>query len=371
MSSRQRTYRIVDGARIEGTWRPAFIRNGDSYYLTDLLIFADDKVDCWGLVDFEEFCGKVRAGWVATSFADGAQASAHLLASWRMTDPVSAVSAGELIAEVADEIARLRGEPDSEELCLAALRRYLAEPSAERLEELRAAYLAVPAHLRIFLLGDMDARDIPLRVLLAARGEPHPDYGEPVTAEDREAALTYFTEWTQQGAPEERARWTDPERPPGQRDVLRFASGTRVEGVDPANAWLSPASPHPVVAGGVQWPTVLHAYWAASTSDAELIAAIRDCSTIHEVLHLGRDAPRRDDWPEIRLAVMLRLLRLKFTQYPDLAARLAATGDSLLVASSAMGTDFWDSRGQNWAGRLLELLRAELTFTGDAAQAGA
>jgi hypothetical protein len=99
---------MVDGARIEGTWRPAFIRNGDSYYLTDLLIFADDKVDCWGLVDFEEFCGKVRTGWVATSFIDGAQASAHLLASWRMTDPVSAVSAEELIAEVADEIAAAR-----------------------------------------------------------------------------------------------------------------------------------------------------------------------------------------------------------------------------------------------------------------------
>lgn len=46
------TYRVVDGARIEGTWRPAFIWNGGTYYLTDLLIYADGKVDCWGLVGF-------------------------------------------------------------------------------------------------------------------------------------------------------------------------------------------------------------------------------------------------------------------------------------------------------------------------------
>jgi predicted NAD-dependent protein-ADP-ribosyltransferase YbiA (DUF1768 family) len=57
---------------------------------------------------------------------------------------------------------------------------------------------------------------------------------------------------------------------------------------------------------------------------------------------------------------MARLLRLKFAQHPDLAARLAATGDAIIQASWAVGTDFWDAHGQNWAGRLLELIRAEL-----------
>lgn len=99
MSLRRRTYRMVDGARIEGTWRPVFIRNGD-YYLADLLIYADGKVHCWGLVDFGEFCQQVRGGWVATTFAPGARASAHMVASWRMADPVSAVTAEHLIAEV-------------------------------------------------------------------------------------------------------------------------------------------------------------------------------------------------------------------------------------------------------------------------------
>jgi len=318
MSLRRRTYRIVDGARIDGTWRPVFIRNGD-YYLADLLIYADGKVDCWGLVDFEEFCEKVRGGWVATTFAPGARASAHMVASWRMADPVSAVTAAQLIAEVRDEIQRLRDEPASDDRCLAALRRYLTAPGPGRLAELRSAYLAVPEHLRVFLLGDMDARDVPLRQLLTPAGDPLMGFeGLPdapvVTEADKQDALAWFAEWTRAAAPGEQARWRDPERPATQRDVLRFASGVPVAGGDPDREWLSPASPHPVIDGGVEWPTVLHAYWAASTSDPELIAGIRGCGTAWELFRLMQDAPRGEQWPETRLAEMARLLRLKFAQ---------------------------------------------------------
>jgi hypothetical protein len=32
------TWREVDGERIEGTWRHAFIRSGKAYYLSNLII---------------------------------------------------------------------------------------------------------------------------------------------------------------------------------------------------------------------------------------------------------------------------------------------------------------------------------------------
>ena len=185
-----------------------------------------------------------------------------------------------------------------------------------------------------------------------------------VTEADKQDALAWLAEWTRAAAPEEQARWRDPERPAIQRNVIRFASGVRVVGVDPAYEWLSPASPHPVADGGVEWPTVWHAYWAASTPDPDLIAAIRACGTAGDVFRLVQDAPRRERWPQIRLAEMARLLRLKFAQHPDLAARLVATGDSILVGVSITGSAFWDSQGQNWIGRLLELVRAELASAG-------
>ncbi|MBV9380612.1 MAG: NADAR family protein [Streptosporangiaceae bacterium] len=365
----KRTYREVDGARVEGTWRPAFIRNGDTYYLTDLLIYADGTVDCGGLAGFDEFCAQVRSGWVATAIEPGVRASAFMVASWRMTDPVSRVRADELIAEVRDEIARLRGEPTSQERCVEALRGYLAQLTAEQLDEVRAAYLEVPGHLRVFLLGDQDVKDGPLRQLLTPAGERligsegSPD-APVVTEVSRQRAISYLTEWVRGQDPEERARYADPERPPVQRDVIRFASETRVVGAGPAEGWLSPDSPHPVTADGVQWPTVLHAYCAASVPDRELADRVRACGTAREALRLVRNAPRRERWPEIRLAVMARLLRLKFEQHPALAAKLVMTGDSILAGYVINASEFWDIGGQNWTGRLLELVRAELVLAG-------
>lgn len=38
---------------------PAFICNG-SYFLTDLTIYEDGDIDCWGIVSFKEFLQKVE-----------------------------------------------------------------------------------------------------------------------------------------------------------------------------------------------------------------------------------------------------------------------------------------------------------------------
>lgn len=43
-----RTYRIVDGERIEGSWRHIFIKNGSTYFLSALKVYADGLIDCWG-----------------------------------------------------------------------------------------------------------------------------------------------------------------------------------------------------------------------------------------------------------------------------------------------------------------------------------
>ncbi|MBK3558481.1 DUF1768 domain-containing protein, partial [Streptomyces sp. MBT56] len=59
MIGRRITHRIAGGVRIPGTWRHAFIRN-NGYFLTDLFIYADGLIDCWGLVTIEEFEEKLR-----------------------------------------------------------------------------------------------------------------------------------------------------------------------------------------------------------------------------------------------------------------------------------------------------------------------
>ena len=41
----------------------AFICNG-SYFLTQIKIYQNGYIDCWGLVTFEKFVQKVQQGWV-------------------------------------------------------------------------------------------------------------------------------------------------------------------------------------------------------------------------------------------------------------------------------------------------------------------
>lgn len=45
VSRSRRTYRVVDGQQMPGTWRPIFIHNVN-YYLTELYIYADGVDGC-------------------------------------------------------------------------------------------------------------------------------------------------------------------------------------------------------------------------------------------------------------------------------------------------------------------------------------
>ena len=166
MASFFRTYRTTrDGERIDGVFAMAFIHNL-RYYLTHISIFRDGMVDCWGLVTFEEFKQKVRSGWVVTQPPPDAKVSVSFLASFTATDASYWVEPEEFIKEVADTIEELNDRPTTGARCFAAWTAYGESPSDATKEALRAAYEAVPAHNRVFVLGDQDRKDHPIRRVL-------------------------------------------------------------------------------------------------------------------------------------------------------------------------------------------------------------
>lgn len=357
-----RTYRVVDGERIEGSWRHIFIKNGNTYHLSALKVYADGLIDCWGLVDFTTFQQKVASGWVATDLPQGAQASAFELGNWRFDQPWSALTPQLLIAEVADEIECLAGRPTSEDRCLAALDRHLDEMSEDNLTVLREAYHAVPEHLRMFLLGDQDAKDWPLRFLITPVGSfVSPEYVDehekPVQEADHEGALVYFRQRR-----EEKRRWeTTP--PPWNDNRVNSPSVVRFDKHDGGHPYLSNDYSAPILIDGQTYPTVEHAYWALATNDPDIREQIIKAPTPREARNLGRSAQLCPNWSIVRLAIMLRLVREKFRQHPDLAAQLIATGDGRLINGADISMSrYWCSthEGRDWLGRILELVRAEL-----------
>ena len=77
----------------------------------------------------------------------------------------------------------------------------------------------------------------------------------------------------------------------------------------------------------------------------------------------NRQNPLRPDWEEVKNKVMLQALRMKFSQNPEIAKELLATGDAILIEHTR-NDDYWadggDGSGKNKLGLLLMQVREEL-----------
>lgn len=73
----------------------------------------------------------------------------------------------------------------------------------------------------------------------------------------------------------------------------------------------------------------------------------------------GRKVPLRPDWEQVKYAVMCEVVHAKFTGHPDLMARLRRT-TGVITEENSWGDRTWgvcDSRGDNWLGTILTVLR--------------
>ena len=153
-----------NGEIIRGIGLSAFIHNWD-YHETIIGVFEDATIDCWGLVNFEEFKTKVAEGWVVTEVPKGARISCHHLYYGNSTLEFY-IKIDEFVKEVEDTIALLQGKQTVAETCIQAFARFLTLPTEENKSSLREAYNAIPKHLRIYVLGDMDCKDSAIRMCI-------------------------------------------------------------------------------------------------------------------------------------------------------------------------------------------------------------
>jgi hypothetical protein len=170
MPSFARITRKDGDKEVVGTYLTAFIHNGD-YFLTEIKVYADGKVDCWELVDLETFKEKVRSGWVVTRLPEGARVSISDVVSLVAREVHSFIEPEEFIKEVAEEIERLNERPTAQDRCRAAYEAFQKEQTEAAREQLKQEYEAIPEHLRQYVLGDMDAKDFPIRMIIYGEDE--------------------------------------------------------------------------------------------------------------------------------------------------------------------------------------------------------
>ncbi|WP_410569065.1 NADAR family protein [Amycolatopsis sp. cmx-4-61] len=357
------TSRVTGGDVVEGRQRLVFVHKGDHYALATLGVFADGVVRWqYETTDFDGLRAAFDDGTLTLTPPEGAplfitgtaRGTVPALESWLTPELV--------IGELADEVDNLNDRPDSSGRCWNALLEYAADPTPANLGIVRESYHAVPEHRRIYVLGDMDQNDVPVRILLAEAGETIPARNAgrtiTVTPEVREQALGYFRR-SEAGAAGTRAqRVAD-----GPETTIPLTVGGHVH----PSGWPDPAGlevlqidyPATVVHRGREYASVMHAYWALSTDDAGWHDRIAAASRGLDARALGEDAPRRAGWPVARLGVLAALLRDKFERHPAMAETLLGTGDARLLYDD-WASRYWSSTGANWLGRLLELVRSEL-----------
>ncbi len=129
-----------------------------------------------------------------------------------------------------------------------------------------------------------------------------------------------------------------------------------------ANRFLSNFWPAPLDYDGIRYPTAEHAYQAAKTLDLEARARIAALPTAADAKREGKKVEMRPDWDQVKDQVMLDIVRAKFQQNPELAAKLRATGSVDLVEGNTWGDTYWGVSGgvgRNQLGKTLMTVRGE------------
>lgn len=124
--------------------------------------------------------------------------------------------------------------------------------------------------------------------------------------------------------------------------------------------FLSNFYPCEVQFEGILYPSSEHAYMAAKTTDEQLKRLIATIPKASDAKKFCRKVVLREDWDNVRLDYMERILRVKFA-LPDLRDKLKATQNRILIEGNHWGDTFWGEspvgNGENNLGKILMKIR--------------
>jgi len=163
------TSRIKGEKTINGIVIPVITYNAGCYFLTQMEIYADGLILCWGSTDIEGLKKHLETGFIVVDLPPGSLL--QLNSNWGIIE-VSKFdcykSKEDFIKEVEDIINDLNGRINRINTCRELFKYYLINPSENNFELLRNAFQDLPGNHKV-IMDYVDYKD-PL-VGLMTRGE--------------------------------------------------------------------------------------------------------------------------------------------------------------------------------------------------------
>jgi hypothetical protein len=141
-------YRYKKGKRIKGIGFPAIVNNFH-FYLTTIVVYADGLIDCWGLMDFDEFKSKLKSGWITINLPPNAELHIYNLGVVNSTEFRQQKNNDDFIKEIEDCILELNGKESRRQKCIRLFKSYLLTNSKKFLKELKTVFNDLPLDKRV------------------------------------------------------------------------------------------------------------------------------------------------------------------------------------------------------------------------------
>ena len=160
---------------IQGSEFSVFVTLDDtSYALANLSIFANGLVQISrapNVVTYtlEELLTEIEDQHIISQPEKGKKVLIYGLGSFIVGECRYVVEIEELWLEINETLKQLQGKQTASELCYELFEQFSQNPSEALRTQLKEAYESIPEHLRPYVLGDQNSRDMP--VILAIYGD--------------------------------------------------------------------------------------------------------------------------------------------------------------------------------------------------------
>jgi len=158
--------------KVTGNCFSAFLKKSDGvYYLCNVSVFTDESIRIDRIpesinTDLEGLKELAKDSKIITELEKDQKVLIYGIGEFEVDDVLYSNKIESLVSEIDDIISELSFKPTTSEICKKAYDKYIETPTIKLRDKLKLTYEKVPEHLRTYVLGDMDVKDIPIRMII-------------------------------------------------------------------------------------------------------------------------------------------------------------------------------------------------------------